>query len=197
MILDQFTARLCTRAAIFLLICVTVIDTAANTNVLAADTNGVHSPKTEPAYFQREGIHNVPIGADFRGEGTTGRRSASDHSVRYELSQNDKEVESADAKDQQADTAEEQGVVEEPARVMVFEPVQFCQGKFKRLGAPGVEIITVRCPKVDDSCNCEWEKKVLSRWVECGGVRKDSTVGSELLNCESKIVGAGAVASPE
>jgi len=106
-------------------------------------------------------------------------------------------VESTDAKNKNADTANQQGAVKENGRGTAFEPIQYCQGRFKRLGGTGVEIITIRCPKVDDSCNCEADKKSPTKWIECGGVRKDSTIGSDLLSCESKIVGSGVDSDSE
>jgi len=74
----------------------------------------------------------------------------------------------------------------------VIGAVQFCQGKFKKLGGAGVEIITLECPSADDNCSCEIDNKSFSKWIECGGLRKDSSKGSDLLSCESVIVGSGA-----
>jgi len=80
-------------------------------------------------------------------------------------------------------------------KVIISDPVQFCQGKFKKIKGSGIEIITLKCPRVDDNCSCEKDKKTDSKWLECGGLKKFSSVGSDLLSCESIIVGSGNVNS--
>ncbi|MFQ5786746.1 MAG: hypothetical protein ACE5H1_02075 [Thermodesulfobacteriota bacterium] len=79
-------------------------------------------------------------------------------------------------------------------KVTISDPVQFCQGKFKKIKGSGIEIITLKCPRVDDKCSCEKDKKNDSEWLDCGGLRKFSSNGSDLLSCESIIVGSGNVA---
>ena len=67
--------------------------------------------------------------------------------------------------------------------------VQFCQGKYKKKGIGGIEIITVQCPEAESSCNCEVTKKNLRERVNCGGVIKNASKGSNLESCHSQIVG--------
>ncbi len=78
-------------------------------------------------------------------------------------------------------------------KVIVSDPVQFCRGKFKKIKGSGIEIITLKCPKVDDNCSCEKDKKSDSNWLDCGALKKFSSKGSDLLSCESIIVGSGNV----
>ena len=78
-------------------------------------------------------------------------------------------------------------------KVIISDPVQFCQGKFKKIKGSGIEIITLKCPKVDDNCSCEKDKKSDSNWLDCGALKKFSSKGSDLLSCESIIVGSGNV----
>lgn len=197
MISDQFKGLVYVLGALFLLILTIGINTAVNAEVLATHIHPADFSKTEVGYVHQENIYTVPVEVGIQGSGGNNNPLAIDNSFTYELSQNDKGVESTDAKDEKADTAEEQGVVKESGPGMVFEPIQYCQGRFKRLGGTGVEIITVRCPKVDDSCNCEADKKSPTKWIECGGLRKESTIGSDLLSCESKIIGSGSPANSE
>jgi hypothetical protein len=194
--LKQFKGLVSVLKLFFLLLCVTVIDMAVNAEVFASDINGRDLLKSEVGYIDQKNIDTVPGEGGINGDGKN-KNLLADDPFRHELSQNDKGEESTDNENEKADGAKEQIDVKGNGRGMVFEPIQYCQGKFKRLGGTGVEIITIRCPKVDDSCNCEGEKKSPTKWVECGGVRKDSTIGSDLLSCESKIVGSGAAASSE
>ncbi len=196
-ILNQFNGFLCVLGVLFLSLFAIGVDTAVNAEVHATDIPTADYSKTEAGYVHQENIDTAAIEGGIRENGGNNNPLAPDDSFTYELSQNDKEVESTDAKDETADTAEEQGVTKESGHGVVFEPVQYCQGRFKRLGGTGVEIITVRCPKVDDSCNCEADKKSPTKWIECGGARKDSTIGSDLLSCESKIIGSGPTAESE
>ncbi|GJM17103.1 MAG: hypothetical protein DHS20C13_24300 [Thermodesulfobacteriota bacterium] len=69
-----------------------------------------------------------------------------------------------------------------------LQTAQFCQGKYNKKGIGGIEIITVQCPYVLDTCNCEVSKKNLRERVNCGGVTKNSSEGSELISCDSTIV---------
>lgn len=69
------------------------------------------------------------------------------------------------------------------------QSVQYCQGKYNKKGIGGVEIITVQCPQVTDTCNCEVNKKNLRERVNCGGVVKNSSEQSELISCDSRIIG--------
>lgn len=197
MILDQFMGLVYVLGALFLSIFAIGIDTAVNAEVLASDIHRGNFSETEVGYIHKEEIYTVPVEGDIQVNGGNNNPLATDNSFTYELSQNDKGGESTDAKDEKADTAKEQGVLKESGPGMVFEPIQYCQGRFKRLGGTGVEIITISCPKVDDSCNCEADKKSPTKWIECGGARKDSTAGSDLLSCESKIIGCGAAANSE
>jgi hypothetical protein len=180
----------------FVLLCVTVIGMASNAEVFASDVNRVDLLKSEVGYIDHGDIDTVPADGGINGD-SGNKKPLADDPFQYALSQNDKGEETIDNENEEADGAEEQSDVKGNAHGMVFEPTQFCQGKFKRLGGTGVEIITIRCPRVDDSCNCEGEKKSQTKWVECGGVRKDSTIGSDLLSCESKIVGSGVAPSSE
>jgi len=70
-----------------------------------------------------------------------------------------------------------------------FQTVQYCQGKYNKKGIGGIEIITVQCPDVTATCNCEVNKKNLRERVNCGGVTKNSSEGSELISCDSRIIG--------
>ena len=195
--IDQCKGLAYVLAALFLSIFAIGIDTAVNAEVLANDTHPADFSRTEVGYIYQEKVYTVPIGGNIQVNGESDLPLATDNSFTYQLSQNDKESDTTDAKDENADTANEQGVVKENGSGAAFEPVQYCQGRFKRLGGTGVEIITIRCPKVDDSCNCEADKKSATKWVECGGARKDSTIGSDLLSCESKIVGYGVAPDSE
>ena len=197
MILDQFKDLVCVLGVLFLSLFAIGVDTAINAEVLATDIHSADFSKTEAGYFHQGHIYTSRAEGGIRENGGNNKPLATDDSFTYELSQNDKEVESTDAKDETAETAEGQGVAKDSGHGVVFEPVQYCQGRFKRLGGTGVEIITVRCPKVDDSCNCEADKKSPTKWIECGGERKDSTIGSDLLSCESKIIGSGPTAESE
>ncbi len=76
---------------------------------------------------------------------------------------------------------------EEPT--LEANPVQFCQGKYKKMSSTGFEFITVRCPSVEDTCTCELDIKGFREWVECGGKRKPSSKGSDFIECRSVIVG--------
>lgn len=69
------------------------------------------------------------------------------------------------------------------------QTVQFCQGKYEKKGIGGVEIITVECPESTDKCSCEVNKSNLTERVNCGGVVKNASKGSNLLSCDSRIVG--------
>lgn len=194
--IKQFKGLVSVLKLFFLLLCVIVIDKAVNADVFASDINGADLLKSEVGYIDQQNIDTVPGEGGINGYGRN-KDLLADDPFQHELSQNDKGEESTDNENEKADGAKEQVDVKGSGSGMVFEPIQYCQGKFKRLGGTGVEIITVRCPKVDDSCNCEGEKKSPTKWVECGDVRKDSTIGSDLLSCESKIVGSGAAASSE
>jgi len=197
MSLDQFKGLVYVLGALFLSIFAIGIDTAVNAEVLASEIHPADFSKTEVGYIYQEKIGDVPFEGRIQVNGRNRLPLATDNSFTYELSQNDMGVESTDAKNKNADTANQQGAVKENGRGTAFEPIQYCQGRFKRLGGTGVEIITIRCPKVDDSCNCEADKKSPTKWIECGGVRKDSTIGSDLLSCESKIVGSGVDSDSE
>jgi hypothetical protein len=197
MSLDQFKGLVYVLGALFLSIFAIGIDTAVNAEVLASEIHPADFSKTEVGYIYQEKIDAVPFEGRIQVNGRNSLPLATDNSFTYELSQNDMGVESTDAKNKNADTANQQGAVKENGRGTAFEPIQYCQGRFKRLGGTGVEIITIRCPKVDDSCNCEADKKSPTKWIECGGVRKDSTIGSDLLSCESKIVGSGVDSDSE
>lgn len=183
--------------ALFISMFAICIDTAVNAEVLASDIHPADFSKTEAGYVYQEKSYTVPAEAGIRANGEANLPLITDNSFTYELAQNDKGVGSTDLKDEKADTAKEEGVVTENGPGNVFEPVQYCQGRFKRLGGTGVEIITIRCPKVDDSCNCEADKKSPTKWIECGGARKESTIGSDLLSCESKIIGSASPANSE
>jgi hypothetical protein len=181
---------------LFVLLCVAVFVIAVNAEAFAGDINGADFLKSEAGYIGQENTDPV---LDERGiiEDSKKNNLLSDGPFQYEISQNDKGEESADNVNEKEDGVKEQSGDKGNGSGVVFEPIQYCQGRFKRLGGTGVEIITIRCPKVDDSCSCEGEKKGPTKWVECGGVRKDSTIGSDLLSCESKIVGSGGAANSE
>jgi hypothetical protein len=169
---------------------------AVNAEVFASDIHGRDLLKSEVGYIGPENINTVPGEGGIKVDGRD-KSLFADDPFQHELSQNDKGEESTNNESEKAEGAQEQSDVKGNGRGIVFEPIQYCQGKFKRLGGTGVEIITIRCPKVDDSCNCEGEKKSPTKWVECGDIRKDSAIGSDLLSCESKIVGSGAAAGSE
>jgi hypothetical protein len=196
-ILDQFKGPVYVLGALFLSIFAIGIDQTINAQVLANDIHPSDFSRTEVGYIHQEKIDTGPFGGRIQVNHGNDHPLATYDSSTYELSKNDKGVESTDAKDEKAETASERGAVKENGPGEAFEPIQYCQGRFKRLGGTGVEIITIRCPKVDDSCNCEADKKAATKWIECGGARKDSTIGSDLLSCESKIVGPGAAAESE
>ncbi len=197
MILAQIKGLLCVLVVVFLPIFAIGIDAAASSDVFAAYPHPLEFSKPEKGHIRNRNIYGVPAERGSNGKGESSNALAGHSLFRYELSQNEEGVESTDAKDEEADAGKEEDVMKESGPVGVSEPAQYCQGRFKRLGGTGVEIITVRCPKVDDSCNCEADKKSATKWIECGGVRKDSTVGADLLSCESKIVGTGRSADSE
>lgn len=196
-ILDQYKCLVYVLGTLFLSIFAIGIDTAVSAEVRANDTRPVDSLGTEVGYIYSETVYAVPVEGSIQVNPASKLSSATGDSFTYELSQNDKGVESTDAKDEKNDSADERGAVKQNGPGAASEPIQYCQGRFKRLGGTAVEIITVRCPKVDDSCNCEADKKAATKWIDCGGARKDSTIGSDLLSCESKIVGSGAVSDSE
>ena len=196
-ILGQFKGLEYVLGVLFLSLLPICIDTAVNAEVLAIDIHRADFSKTEVAYVYQEKIYTVPVEAAIRVGGGANPPLIADNSFTYEVSRNDKGVESTDLKDDKADKAKEEGVTIENGPGAFFEPIQYCQGRFKKLGGTGVEIITIRCPKVDDSCNCEADKKSPAKRIECGGARKESTIGSELLSCESKIIGPGSPANSE
>ncbi len=196
-ILEQFKGLVYVLGVLFLTIFAIGIVTTVNAEILANDIHPADFLKTEVGYIYQEKIYTVPLEGRIQVNGGNDQSLATYNSSTYDLSQNDKGVESTDANDEKPDTPNEQGVVKENGPGAAFEPIQYCQGRFKRLGGTGVEIITIRCPKVDDSCNCEADKKTATKWIECGGARKDSTIGSDLLSCESKIVGPCAASDSE
>jgi hypothetical protein len=194
--LNQFKDFACVVKLFFLLLCVVVIDMSVDAEVFAGDTSGAGLSKGEARYIHQQ--TNYPFlsqgGILWDGESDN---LLFDGPFKYQLSQNDKGEESQEKVNQEEDVVKDESGDKRDGSGVIFEPIQYCQGRFKRLGGTGVEIITIRCPKVDDSCNCEADKKSPTKWIECGGSRKDSTIGSDLLSCESKIVGSGAAASSE
>jgi hypothetical protein len=115
-----------------------------------------------------------------------------------ELAQSSESVESADKEDIAELDSEETGPdnssnqeTKDTGTLMHVPsaPVQFCQGKYEKKGIGGVEIVTVKCPEVTNTCNCEVSEKSLQERVNCGGVIKNSTKGSNLMSCDSQIVG--------
>ena len=46
----------------------------------------------------------------------------------------------------------------------------------------------MQCPEAESSCNCEVTKKNLRERVNCGGVIKNASKGSNLESCHSQIV---------
>lgn len=189
MILDEIKGLLCVLIVLIISIFAIGIDAAVSSEVLAGYPHPLEFSNTQKGYIHKQKIYTVPAEGVSIGNGGSSNTLAADSLFSYQLSQNEEGVESPDAKGDEADTAKERDVTRESGPDGVSEPEQYCQGRFKRLGGTGVEIITVRCPKVDDSCNCEADKKSPTKWIECGGVRKDSTIGADLLSCESKIVG--------
>jgi hypothetical protein len=73
--------------------------------------------------------------------------------------------------------------------ILKTSPVQFCQGKYKKMSGTGFEFITVKCPSVDSTCSCDLDIKGFREWVDCGGKRKPSTKGSDFVDCRSVIIG--------
>ena len=115
----------------------------------------------------------------------------------FELAQSSQSEEDADKED----TAESAADSEEPYNSSNKEtknsgtlmhapsaPVQFCQGKYEKKGIGGVEIVTVKCPEVTNTCNCEVSKKSLQERVNCGGVIQNPSKGSNLMSCDSVIL---------
>lgn len=121
--------------------------------------------------------------------------------VKYQVVQNNKETsgESEDALESQEDksSAEENKTKEskeEDENLKMLEQgipdhVQYCQGHYKKKGISGSEIITVKCPNVTDSCNCEVIKKNFRERVNCGGNIKNASKGSDLIECNTIILG--------
>ena len=181
---------------LFHLLCIVVIGMSVNAEVFAGDISDSDLLKGEARYIDQKSNYSVLNQGGIVWDGEN-RNLLFEDPFKYQLAQHDKGKEPAEKTNVEEDTAKEQGAVKESGRGLVFGPIQYCQGKFKRLGGTGVEIITVRCAKADDSCNCEGEKKSPTKWVECGGLRKDSTIGSDLLSCESKIVGSGVDSDSE
>ena len=65
---------------------------------------------------------------------------------------------------------------------------RYCEGKYQKKGIDGVEIITVECPDITDTCTCEVTKGNLKKRVNCGGSIKNASEGSEFLDCSSVIL---------
>lgn len=194
--LNQFKDLVSLVKLFFLLLCVVVIDMSVDDEVFAGDISDADLLKSEARYNDQQTNYPVLNQGGILEDGEN-KNLLFDDPFKYQLSQHDKGEESAENINVEEDVVKEESGGKGSGRGVVFEPIQYCQGKFKRLGGTGVEIITVRCPKADDSCNCEGEKKSPTKWVECGDVRKDSTIGSDLLSCESKIVGSGTAANSE
>lgn len=85
----------------------------------------------------------------------------------------------------------EQNKEDEKNKTIIIKsnPIQFCRGKYEKLGDTGFEIITVMCPSVEDLCICEIDIKAFREYVMCGGVRKNASKGSDIKDCESVIIG--------
>ena len=179
-----------------LLLCGFIIAMSVDSDVFADDTADADLSNIESRYIGQQTKYSVP---DQGGIVELGENNIPlfDDPFRFQLSQHVKGEESQEKVTEEEDVVKVESGGKGDGSGVVFEPIQYCQGRFKRLGGTGVEIITIRCPKVDDSCNCEADKKNATKWIECGGARKDSTIGSDLLSCESKIVGSGAAADSE
>jgi hypothetical protein len=180
----------------FLLLCIAVIGISVNAQVFIGDPNDADLLKNEPRHNDRDTTYPVRDLGDIIEDGES-KNLLFDNPLQYQLSQRDKGEDSAGNTNEKGDVVKDDSSDKTSGSCAVFEPIQYCQGRFKKLGGTGVEIITIRCSKVDDSCNCEADKKSPTKWIECGGARKESSIGSDLLSCESKIIGPGAPASSE
>jgi hypothetical protein len=194
--LNQFKDLVCVVKLSFLLLCVVVIAMWVGAEGFAGDIGDANLSNSGARYIDPQTNYPVLNQGGLVWDGET-KNPLFDNPFKYQLSQNDKGEESGEKVNEEEDVVKEESSDMKDGSGVTFEPIQYCQGRFKRLGGTGVEIITIRCPKVDDSCNCEADKKSATKWIECGGARKDSTIGSDLLSCESKIVGSGAAADSE
>jgi hypothetical protein len=193
---NQFKDLVCVVKLSYLLVCVVVIAMCVDAEVFAGDTSVADLSKSEARYIDQQTNYRVRNQGSLVLDGEN-KNLLFDDSFEYQLSQNDKGKDSGEKVNEEEDVVKQESGNMRDGSGVIFEPIQYCQGRFKRLGGTGVEIITIRCPKVDDSCNCEADKKSPTKWIECGGARKDSTIGADLLSCESKIVGSGAAANSE
>ncbi len=73
--------------------------------------------------------------------------------------------------------------------ILKTTPVQFCQGKYKKMSTTGFEFITVKCPSVENTCTCDLDIKGFREWVDCGGKKKPSSKGADFVDCRSVIIG--------
>jgi hypothetical protein len=180
----------------FVLLCIAVIGISVNAQVFTGDPNDADLLKNQARHSDRDTAYHVGDVGDIVEVGES-KNVLFDNPFQYQLSQRDKGEESAGNINEKGDVVKDESSDKTSGSCAGFEPIQYCQGRFKKLGGTGVEIITIRCSRVDDSCNCEADKKSPSKWIECGGARKESSIGSDLLSCESKIIGPGAPASSE
>jgi hypothetical protein len=182
---------------LFVLLCMTLIDISVHAEVFAGNLSDADLLKSDARYTDRGTTIFPTVDKESIAEDGENKNLLFDDLHQYQLCQQEKGKKSGGNVIEEEDAVKDESGDKRSGSGVVFELIQYCQGRFKRLGGIGVEIITIRCPKVDDSCNCEADKKSPTKWIECGGARKESTIGSELLSCESKIIGSSAPVDSE
>jgi len=133
--------------------------------------------------------HSIQLGSEFRNnnnnfnskifiaEGVSSEKKTPTETVDKKSKQSDENTNPSESRKPQKEKS-----------ILKANPIQFCQGKYKKMSGIGFEFITVKCPSVEDICTCDLDIKGFREWVDCGGKRKPSSKGSDFVDCKSVIV---------